>query len=141
MRPPESDTIVCATASAVDWTHLDRSFFRPYTTHHLELNGNHASVWLRPGERMLTLGRSPEASLAVQAPEVSRIHAIVRWRKGHFVLRDISTFGTWVYFSGQAQPLILRGNDCQLAGWGRIGLGGPLENSDSPSVAFGVKGG
>jgi len=36
---------------------------------------------------------------------------------------------------------VLRGNECSLDGWGRIGLGGPVETADSPSAAFGVRGG
>jgi len=143
MRPAftDSDTIVCPTPASADWTHLDRSFFRPYVTHHLELSGNDSSVWLRPDEKMLTLGRASTTTLAVQAPEVSRVHAIVRWRGGHFVLRDISSFGTWVYVAGQGQPLVLRGGECKLIGRGRIALGGPIVDMNSPSVAFEVRGG
>ena len=135
------DQIHCESTFSADWMHWERSFFSGETSHHLELIGNQHSVWLRPGEKMLTLGRSTTTSLAVNAPEVSRVHAIVRWRRGHFVVRDVSSFGTWVYYSGKRDPVILRGTECKLAGWGRISLGGELETADSPSVAFGVRGG
>ena len=135
------DEINCESTFSADWLHWERSFFSGETSRHLELIGTEHSVWLRPGEKMLTLGRSPTTSLAVQAPEVSRVHAVVKWRRGRFVVRDVSSFGTWVYYSGKSQPVVLHGTECALEGWGRIGLGGPVDTADSPSVAFGVRGG
>lgn len=135
------DEINCESTFSADWLHWERSFFTGETTRHLELIGTEHSVLLRPGEKMLTLGRASNSSLPVQAPEVSRVHAIVRWRRGHFVIRDVSSFGTWVYFNGKPHPVVLRDTECSLDGWGRIGLGGPVETADSPSVAFGVRGG
>ncbi|HWI79445.1 MAG TPA: adenylate/guanylate cyclase domain-containing protein, partial [Ramlibacter sp.] len=45
------------------------------------------------GEK-LTLGRAATASLSLNDSRVSRVHATVEWRGGHFVLSDTSSFGT-----------------------------------------------
>ncbi|MBX3692586.1 adenylate/guanylate cyclase domain-containing protein [Dokdonella sp.] len=43
-----------------------------------------------------TLGREPGHSLTVDADWVSRDHAMIEWKRGHFVFTDRSTNGSWV---------------------------------------------
>jgi class 3 adenylate cyclase len=84
------------------------------------------------------LGRADEAQFPVQHQRVSRIHARVDWRDGNFMLTDMSSYGTWVRFSGGASELALRRSECVLVGTGEITLGAPFEDLTAPRVTFEV---
>ena len=43
-----------------------------------------------------TLGREESHSLTIESDWVSRDHAMIEWKKGHFILSDRSTNGTYV---------------------------------------------
>ena len=43
-----------------------------------------------------TLGREEGHTLTIESDWVSRDHAMIEWKKGHFILSDRSTNGTWV---------------------------------------------
>lgn len=94
------------------------------------------SAHLEPRGEKLTLGRSPTASLAINDGRVSRMHATVEWRGGNFVLSDASSFGTWVYMGGQAEPMVLRRTECLLVGQGTITLGCDSNADAPPTVRF-----
>ena len=78
--------------------------------------------------------------LAINDSRVSRIHATVEWRGGHFILNDVSSFGTWVYFGNQVEPVVLRRTECYLVGQGKISLGCEREAEDAPIIEFSVRG-
>lgn len=88
-----------------------------------------------PGDR-IGLGRSRTADLAINDARVSRIHATIEWRGGHFVLSDVSSFGTWVYMGDQTAPVVLRRTECYLVGKGQIALGCDREAEDAPVASF-----
>ncbi len=90
------------------------------------------------GEKF-TLGRAATASLSVNDSRVSRVHATIEWRGGHFVLGDGSSFGTWAYFGNQSEPVVLRRTECYLVGQGQISLGCEREAEKAPIVHFSVK--
>ena len=71
---------------------------------------------------------------------VSRIHATVEWRGGHFVLSDVSSFGTWVYIGNQTEPVVLRRTECYLVGHGQIALGCDRSAEDAPWSLFSGQG-
>ena len=48
-----------------------------------------------------TLGREAGHSLTIDADWVSRDHAMIEWKRGHFVLTDRSTNGTWVLIGNE----------------------------------------
>ena len=48
-----------------------------------------------------TLGREAGHSLTIDADWVSRDHAMIEWKRGHFVLTDRSTNGTWVMIGNE----------------------------------------
>lgn len=48
-----------------------------------------------------TLGREAGHSLTIDADWVSRDHAMIEWKRGHFVLTDRSTNGTWVQIGNE----------------------------------------
>lgn len=82
------------------------------------------------------LGRVAEAQFVVSDPRVSRLHAKITWRAGKFYLEDISSYGTWVKFSGSADVVTLRRQECVLMVSGEIALGAPFEDFSVPTVSF-----
>jgi adenylate cyclase len=123
-----------------DATVMGASLFKESSSAWLELSAPGQTLRLHPRGEKLTLGRSATASLSINDARVSRVHATLEWRGGHFVLSDTSSFGSWVYFGGQSEPLVLRRTECYLVGQGLIALGGERGPQAAPSVQFSVKG-
>ncbi|MBA4265387.1 MAG: adenylate/guanylate cyclase domain-containing protein [Comamonadaceae bacterium] len=82
------------------------------------------------------IGRVPEADFVVNDPRVSRLHASIDIRSGNYVLEDISSYGTWVRFSGADNPISLRRQECLLHSDGEIALGAPFTDFSGPNVTF-----
>ena len=82
------------------------------------------------------LGRAPEAEFMVNEQRVSRLHAGIEWRNGTFVLTDLSSFGTWVRFTGSQTAQALRRDECVLHASGEIALGAPFDDFTVPTVSF-----
>ncbi|MES2940398.1 MAG: adenylate/guanylate cyclase domain-containing protein [Pseudomonadota bacterium] len=128
---PERDT---------DATVMGVSLFKPMKDGVLEISAAGQTVQLNPRGERLTLGRSITASLAINDSRVSRIHATIEWRGGHFVLSDASSFGTWVYMGNQSEAVVLRRTECYLVGQGQIALGCDRNAEEAPVAVFSVKG-
>jgi adenylate cyclase len=96
------------------------------------------SCTMQPRGEPLTLGRLATADLPVNDSRVSRVHATIEWRGGHFVLSDASSFGTWVYFGNQVEPVVLRRTECYLVGQGQIALGCDRNSDAAPIASFSV---
>jgi hypothetical protein len=82
------------------------------------------------------MGRDPEAHFIMQDQRVSRVHARIIWRQGQFVLEDVSSYGTWVRFTGNDNVIALRRQDCMLHDTGEIALGAPFEDFSVPTISF-----
>jgi len=77
-----------------------------------------------------TLGREVGNGLTVAADWVSRTHAMIEYKRGHFVLSDRSTNGTWVRL-GDDDELRLSRDEVHLRKSGTISLGkGLAQNAD-----------
>ncbi|HWI82055.1 adenylate/guanylate cyclase domain-containing protein [Ramlibacter sp.] len=122
-----------------DATVMGASLFTGSHAGWLELSAPGQVVRALPRGEKVTLGRSTTASLAIHDARVSRVHATVEWRGGHFVLSDTSSFGSWVYFGDQPEPLVLRRTECYLVGHGQISLGGERGPGSAPAVQFAVR--
>jgi adenylate cyclase len=85
----------------------------------------------------VSIGRGAGASLALNDPRVSRMHATLEWRGGQFVLSDASSYGTWVYFGNQSEAVVLRRTECYLVGSGQISAGCERREG-SPLVSFSI---
>jgi adenylate cyclase len=120
-------------------TVMGASMFKPSKDAVLELTAGGTTLRLEPRGEKLTIGRSVTASLTINDGRVSRVHSTVQWRGGHFVLDDGSSFGTWVYFGGQAEPVVLRRTECYLVGQGLIALGCERDAEDAPIVQFSIR--
>lgn len=116
------------------------SMFKPSQDAILEIVAGGQTHRLEPRSEKLAIGRSITASVTINDGRVSREHATLEWRGGHFVLGDTSSFGTWVYFGNQAEPVVLRRTECYLVGSGQIALGCEREAEAAPIVRFNVRG-
>jgi adenylate cyclase len=111
---------------------------QPKAEVHLEVNVAGQVRRLAPRGEPITLGRSTTADLPVNDSRVSRLHATLEWRGGQFVLTDASSFGTWVYFGNQPDPVVLRRTECYLVGQGQIALGCERDAEAAPVASFSV---
>jgi adenylate cyclase len=119
-------------------TVMGASMFGQPPESHLELHFGSLVRRLQPRGEPITLGRSVTADVNVNDVRVSRVHATIEWRGGHYVLLDASSFGTWVYFGSQPEPVVLRRTECLLVGQGLIALGCDRNAEDAPIVSFAV---
>ncbi len=83
----------------------------------------------------ITIGRVDDNDLVVPDAAVSRLHATIEARHGHFHISDISTNGTYVQAEGQA-PLLLKREGLQLTGSGAISLGRAPDGNDDNLIRF-----
>lgn len=85
-----------------------------------EINGR----LIRKGERTpivisasgFRMGRDPLSELIIADPEVSRLHAEIRYEGGRYVLYDFSSNGTWVNGELVAERRTLRAGDALKIG-------------------------
>lgn len=120
-------------------TMIGRSLHTPQRETVLELSHGETRLLLDARMGRISLGRAADASLKVNDPRVSRLHATLEWRGGQFVLADASSFGTWVYLGDQSDAMVLRRTECTLVGSGTIVPGCAREDEDAPAVTFALR--
>ena len=76
------------------------------------------NTWQMP----FTIGRNPENDLVIERDSVSRRHASIEFNRGHFVLIDTSTNGSYVH-PDEGESIFLRREALPLWGRGQISLG------------------
>lgn len=103
----------------------------------LALVAGEQMVKIHASSPKISIGRGADASLVLNDPRVSRMHATVQWRGGHFVLGDASSYGTWVYFGNQSEAVVLRRTECYLVGSGQI-VAGCERKDGSPLISFSI---
>ena len=106
----------------------------------IELSWLDVNAKFKSGDLPIHLGRVVEAEFVVNDQRVSRLHAKIEWRNGTFVLSDLSSYGTWVRFTGSDTELALRRDECVLHGKGEIALGAPFSDFTVPTVSFNLSG-
>ena len=108
----------------------------PVTAGQLQLSW--LDVWARfkSSQMPASLGRQGEVDFSVNDPRVSRLHARIDWVNQHFVLTDLSSYGTWVRFAGSANEVALRRSECVLLGQGDISMGAPFSDFTAPTISF-----
>ena len=82
-----------------------------------------------------TLGREAGNGLTVAADWVSRTHAMIEYKRGHFMLSDRSTNGTWVRL-GDDDELRLSRDEVHLRKSGTISLGKGMALNPDMLVQF-----
>ena len=89
-------------------------------------------------ELPIRIGRVVQADFVVNDPRVSRAHARIEWRNGSFLFVDVSTYGSWIRFSGAGSDVLLRREECVLHGQGEIALGASFSDPSVPTIGFSV---
>ena len=106
-----------------DATMMGRLMTADAPTQVLSLMAGDQTLQIDARSLAVSIGRGAGASLALNDPRVSRMHATLEWRGGQFVLSDASSYGTWVYFGNQSEAVVLRRTECYLVGSGEISAG------------------
>lgn len=81
-----------------------------------------------------TLGREAGHSLTIDADWVSRDHAMIEWKRGHFILSDRSTNGTWVRVGNE--ELLVHRDAFHLRRAGTISLGQSSDAGNEDILSF-----
>jgi class 3 adenylate cyclase len=90
-------------------------------------------------ELPIHIGRVRSVEFMVNDPRVSRTHARLEWRNGSVVLVDLSSYGSWIRFSGASgADVLLRRDECVLHGSGDLALGASFADPEVPTVHFKV---
>ena len=85
----------------------------------------------------VNIGRVRNVEFMVNDPRVSRTHARLEWRNGSVVLVDVSSYGSWIRFSGSnGADVLLRREECVLHGEGELALGASFADPHVPTVHF-----
>ena len=122
-----------------DSTMAGRSMLSPQRTESLEMVFGSTALHFDSKSPKISLGRLSDAALTVNDPRVSRVHATLEWRGGHFLLTDASSFGTWVYLGNQTEAVVLRRTECYLVGSGQIVPGCDRTDENAPVIHFLVR--
>jgi predicted component of type VI protein secretion system len=86
------------------------------------------------------IGRVRSVDFMVNDPRVSRTHARLEWRNGSVVLVDVSSYGSWIRFSGASgSDVLLRREECVLHGHGEMALGASFADASVPTVFFKIR--
>ena len=120
-----------------DATMMGRSLADSASPQVLSLEAGGQTVQIDARSLAISIGRGAGASLALNDPRVSRMHATLEWRGGQFVLSDASSYGTWVYFGNQSEAVVLRRTECYLVGSGEISAGCERREG-SPLIRFSI---
>lgn len=81
---------------------------------------------------VLTMGRSSQCDILVDDTRASRLHAKIEFGKDHFILRDVSTNGSFVQLEDAGAAQIRRG-DLLITSSGLLALGRPVDPA-SPTI-------
>lgn len=108
-EPEEENTTVVQTADA-EFTNRVLQALDAFVI----VDGRRHIALTRP---LMTIGRQVENDIVVESPLVSRQHAHLRWRYGHFVLYDVGSRGGTMVNGNPVQEWVLRPGDViMLAG-------------------------
>jgi len=92
-------------------------------------------IELDENSQPFSLGREGNNQLTVEAEWVSRNHALIEYKRGHFVLSDRSTNGTYVKL-GEDDELRLHRDEIHLRRNGTISLGQAVALNERDVVYF-----
>lgn len=88
-----------------------------------------------PSQAMVLIGRGRQCDLVVEHEFASRVHALIEYRRGRFILIDQSANGTYVDGSDGRQTF-LRREPVPLSGSGTISAGTPAHTKPAHVIRF-----
>jgi hypothetical protein len=83
------------------------------------------------------IGRHEDCHIRILDRRVSRLHAIVEYFKGKYLLIDRSLNGTYVQIDGR-EMVILKKDQLVLVNKGIIGIGQKAEESEKSAIRFNI---
>ena len=101
----------------------------------IKLNFQGKEVEVNENASSVTMGRGAQNTILIADVMVSRLHAVVEYRKGKFFLIDKSANGTYV-LTDEGQKLFLRRDEMPLEGKGVIGLGREVASGDPAAIEY-----
>ncbi|HID82764.1 MAG TPA: adenylate/guanylate cyclase domain-containing protein [Chromatiales bacterium] len=100
----------------------------------LRLQFKGQTVNVLPEPQTFILGRGIDSGLVVSGTMVSRQHASIEYRRDKFVLRDLSTNGTYVRLNGE--DFFIKREETTITGDGIISLGKRVEDQPELNIQF-----
>jgi adenylate cyclase len=97
----------------------------------LKLTYKDQGIQVSKSKPNISIGRGSDNDLVVNDAFTSRIHALVYYKNGKYIISDKSTNGTYIIVAGKSLYLHMDEHPLQMNGV--ISLGRPLE-SDSPDI-------
>jgi adenylate cyclase len=101
----------------------------------LRLRHRGQQVELRPDSQPFSMGREPGNDLVIEADWVSRTHALIEYKRGHFMVADRSTNGTYVRI-GEDEELKVHRDELHLRKSGTLSLGQSLAVNTGDIIHF-----
>lgn len=92
-------------------------------------------IELSPTSPSFTMGRDASSALVVDAEWVSRIHASIEYKNGHYVLADRSTNATYVQFADDEELRVHR-DEVHLRKAGAVSLGQSIAAGSADILYF-----
>ena len=99
----------------------------------LEFKGR--TIEMAPNSTPLTLGREPGNGLVVDLDCVSRSHAVIEFQRGHYILTDRSTNGSFFRIEGDDEQRVHR-DEARLRRSGVISLGRVSDQNAGALIFF-----
>jgi len=87
---------------------------------------------------VVTFGRSEQCDIVVDDVKASRLHARIEFGKNSFVLRDVSTNGTYIKLE-DSEPQHVRRGEVALTSSGLFCLGRPVEPDSELCIKFALR--
>lgn len=109
----------------------------PISTIRLRLTHGGREVFLSAVAPLITLGREKQSDLVIKDQRASRHHCRIEMRRNSFVLRDMSTNGTFVS-PQDGDGFHLQNGEAPLEGKGRICFGQPYTDGIADFVDYEV---
>lgn len=116
-------------------TALGQQHALPESRQELDIQHAEASFRLGDDRKVLSMGRGRQNDLVVAHGLISRLHARIEVRVGHFVIVDQSINGTYLH-PDNGQPYFLRRDSVMLSGSGWVGLGQPPAVGTAHSLRY-----
>jgi adenylate cyclase len=101
----------------------------------LRLRHRAQQVTLDPESRPFSMGREPGNQLTIEADWVSRTHAMIEYKRGHFMIADRSTNGTYVRI-GDDDEIKVHRDELHLRKAGTISLGQSFDVNTGDIIYF-----
>jgi adenylate cyclase len=101
----------------------------------LRLRHRAQQVTLDTESKPFSMGREPSNQLTIEADWVSRTHAMIEYKRGHFMIADRSTNGTYVRI-GDDDEIKVHRDELHLRKAGTISLGQSFDVNTGDIIYF-----